>query len=58
MIIFDKATQSGFRSFVVVGIFMCIPFLARNGVNVSKLAHILCGNYFQCHFFMSDLGWR
>ena len=33
-------------------IFMCIPFLARKGVNVGKLAHILAGNYFQCHFFL------
>lgn len=33
-------------------IFMCIPFLTRNGVRVGKLAHILAGNYFQCHFFL------
>ncbi len=33
-------------------IFMCIPFLARKGVQVGKLAHILAGNYFQCHLFL------
>ena len=43
------------EALVILGawiIFMCIPFLARNKVRPNTLAHILAGNYFQCHFFL------
>lgn len=43
------------EALVILGawiIFMCIPFLARNKVRSNALAHILAGNYFQCHLFL------
>ncbi len=32
--------------------FMIIPLLARSGWTTNTLAHLLAGNYFQCHFFL------
>lgn len=32
--------------------FMAIPFLARRGWSPGVLAHLLAGNYFQCHLFL------
>lgn len=31
---------------------MTIPFLAKKGWTPNTLAHLLAGNYFQCHFFL------
>ncbi|MEC8191248.1 MAG: adenylate/guanylate cyclase domain-containing protein [Myxococcota bacterium] len=32
--------------------FMLIPFLARRGMPSGSLAHLLAGNYYQCHLFL------
>jgi len=32
--------------------FMTIPFLAKRGWTPNTLAHLLAGNYFQCHLFL------